>query len=44
MTNNVPLNPIELLAVLPEILLVIWALAILAFDLLSNRGVSRRTE
>lgn len=37
-----PSNPIELLAVLPEILLVIWALAILAFDLLSDRGVSRR--
>ncbi|MBX7213203.1 MAG: NADH-quinone oxidoreductase subunit N [Thermoflexales bacterium] len=32
----------ELLAVLPEIVLVIWALAILAFDLLSARGVSRR--
>ncbi len=38
-----PSNPIELLAVLPEILLVIWALAILAFDLVSDRVVSRRT-
>ena len=43
MSNKVPLNPIELLAVLPEILLVIWALAILAFDLLSKRGVTRRS-
>lgn len=36
-------NPAEFLGILPEILLLIWALVVLAVDLISNRGIKRRT-
>jgi NADH-quinone oxidoreductase subunit N len=36
-------NPLELIAVLPEIALALWALVILAVDMLTKDGMKRRT-
>jgi len=36
-------NPAEFLGILPEILMLIWAVVILGVDLISQRGIKRRT-
>ena len=39
----VEVNPAELLGILPEILLLLWSMVVLAFDLVTGRTLKRRT-